>query len=326
MTEHSPQSHPQAPLPSIASPTRGQRDRSANRQSAAWYVRIANIIAVGTPVAGVIAAIVLLWPFGVNLTALILMMVFYVLTGLGITVGYHRLFTHKSFDTGPVMTHIIGALGSMAVQGPVLNWAANHRNHHQHSDDEGDPHTPHAHGEGLWNMVKGFVHAHMGWLLWRPTKADFKRYVPDLQRDRVVRWVHRLFPLWMVVGLMLPALLAGLITMSWSGALLGFVWGGLVRVFLVHHLTWSVNSVCHIWGTRDYDSHDESRNNALFGVLAFGEGWHNNHHRFPTSARHGLRWWQIDTSYLVIRAMVLVGLARNVRVPAPDRLQAGRRR
>lgn len=289
------------------------------------HVRAANLIAIFLPFLGLAAAIVLLWPFGFNWLQLALLVGMYIITGLGVTVGYHRLFTHKSFDTGPVMTFIIGACGSMAAEGRVMDWVANHRRHHQHSDKEGDLHSPHIHGEGIWNIFRGLWHAHMGWIM-RPRIADLDRYAPDLQKDPVVRAVHRTFLLWIAVGLLIPTVLGGLITMTWTGALLGLLWGGLVRTLLVHHVTWSVNSVCHLWGSRPFDSHDESRNNAVCAALAFGEGWHNNHHAFPASARHGLRWWEVDLSYLVIRAMALVGLARNIRTPAPARVAAKLRR
>lgn len=249
----------------------------------------------------------------------------YVLTGFGVTIGYHRLFTHRSFETGPVMTAALAVLGSMAVEGPVLNWVATHRKHHQHSDHAEDPHSPHTHGAGLLNFFKGLAHAHLGWMMSSRNTPDIPRYSPDLARNRLVRFISKTFPFWVLAGLLIPAAIGGLLTMSWSGVLLGFVWGGLVRILLLHHVTWSINSVCHIWGTRPFESHDESRNNAVLGVLAFGEGWHNNHHAFPTSARHGLRWWEFDSSYLVIRGMEMLGLARKVRVPAKDR-QALKRR
>jgi stearoyl-CoA desaturase (delta-9 desaturase) len=239
---------------------------------------------------------------------------------LGITIGYHRLFTHRAFDAPRAVQAVFAVLGSMAVEGPLLKWVATHRRHHQHSDDEHDPHSPHGHGAGV---LRGIWHAHVGWIF-LPDYPALSRYVPDLAADRVMRTLSRLFPLWVAVGLMIPALLGGLLTLSWTGALLGFIWGGLARIFLVHHLTWSINSVCHIWGTQPFRSHDHSRNNAIFGVLAMGEGWHNNHHAFPTSARHGLRWWEFDASYWVIRAMSLLGLASNVRVPALQTMAAKR--
>ena len=298
--------------------------RTAPHDLAPAHVRIANLIAILLPLAGLIAAIALVWPFGFNWLHLALLLGMYVLTGLGVTVGYHRLFTHKSFETGPVMTFIIGALGSMAVEGPVLHWVADHRQHHQHSDSADDPHSPHVHGKGVWNILRGLWHAHMGWIINRH-KKDLGRYVPDLQKDRVVRIINRTFPLWVALGLLIPTAIGGLVTMTWTGALLGLLWGGLVRVLVVHHTTWSINSVCHMWGARPFDSHDQSRNNVICAILGFGEGWHNNHHAFPASARHGLRWWELDTSYWIIKGMEMVGLARNVRIPAPQRVMAKRR-
>jgi len=301
-----------------------------NMRSDAWRptavglkVRLINLAAVTIPFAGLVAAIILLWGVAFNWVYLALLGGMYVATAIGINVGYHRFFTHRSFKTPRFIEAILAVLGSMAVEGPVIQWAAVHRCHHQHSDNHDDPHSPHSPGANFWGMVRGMWHAHMGWLF-RPHPPGLARYVNDLRKDRLVRSMSKLFPLWVLVGLLIPAALGGLFTLSWMGVLLGFIWGGLVRIFLVHHVTWSINSVCHIWGTRPFDTHDESRNNAIFGVLAFGEGWHNNHHAFPTSARHGLRWWQLDVTYMIIRGMALVGLARDIRVPSPDRIAAKR--
>ncbi|MCA9280673.1 MAG: acyl-CoA desaturase [Phycisphaeraceae bacterium] len=288
-----------------------------------FVTRLVNFIAVTLPILGLTAAIILLWGVAFNWVYLMILGVMYVLTGLGITVGYHRYFTHRSFKTSAPVAATLAALGSMAVEGPILQWAAVHRSHHQHSDHDDDPHSPHTHGAGVWGVLKGFWHAHMGWLFRSKTRG-LARYVPDLRRERLTRWMSRLFPLWVFLGLVIPAALGGVLTLSWTGVLLGFIWGGLVRIFLVHHITWSVNSVCHIWGSRAFRSHDHSRNNPIFGVLAFGEGWHNNHHAFPTSARHGLRWWQLDISYLVIRAMAVFGLVSEIRIPTPERIAAKR--
>jgi stearoyl-CoA desaturase (delta-9 desaturase) len=241
-----------------------------------------------------------------------------------VTIGFHRLFTHRSFETGRIMQAVLAVLGSMAVEGSLLHWVATHRCHHQHSDGAEDPHSPHHDGTGLVNMARGFWRAHVGWIL-EPTRGDLGRYVADFEGDRFVRTLSALFPVWVAIGLLIPAVVAGAVSGSWSGALFGVLWGGLVRVFLVHHMTWSINSVCHIWGTRAFRCRDQSRNNAIFGVLGFGEGWHNNHHAFPTSARHGLKWWELDLSYLIIRLMATLGLAWSVRVPAPDRIAAKRR-
>jgi stearoyl-CoA desaturase (Delta-9 desaturase) len=277
--------------------------------------QIGNLSAVILPLVGLAVAAILLWGWGFSWLHLSLLVSMYVLTGLGITIGYHRLFTHKAFEARLPLKAALAVLGSMAVEGPLLKWVAVHRRHHQHSDEHEDPHSPNLFGGGVLGVLKGLWHAHLGWIF----KADppqLSRYVPDLQKDGLLRVLSNLFPLWVLIGLMVPALLGGLISLSWMGALLGFIWGGLVRIFLVHHITWSINSVCHLWGSRPFRCHDESRNNFIFGVLGFGEGWHNNHHAFPTSARHGLAWWQIDVSYWVIKVMAWLRLAYNVKVPA----------
>ncbi|QDU19730.1 acyl-CoA desaturase [Urbifossiella limnaea] len=277
--------------------------------------RLATLATVVVPLVGFAAAVVSTWGWGFGWVELGLLVGMYVLTGLGITVGFHRLLTHRSFETTPAVRFVLAALGSMAAQGPALRWAAFHRRHHQHSDTRDDPHTPHGHGGGIWGVVRGFWHAHLGWAF-RSDAAGLDRYVADLRRLASVRVVSALFPLWVALGMLIPAALGGVLTGTWTGALLGFLWGGLARAFLVHHVTWSVNSVCHLWGTQPYPDKDHSRNNLLFGVLALGEGWHNNHHAFPTSARHGFRWWQVDASYYAIRLLETVGLAWKVRVPA----------
>jgi stearoyl-CoA desaturase (Delta-9 desaturase) len=286
--------------------------------------RIANLIVIMLPIMAVITGATYAWGWGFGWLELSLFLGMYLLTGLGITIGFHRLFTHKSFETNRPVTAFLGIAGSMAVEGPLLDWVAFHRCHHQHSDHHDDPHTPHGHGSGVKGIIKGIWRAQIGWLF-EPKRADIRKYVPDLEKDRMVSTISKLFPLWVVLSFAIPATIGGLVTMSWVGAILGFVWGGLVRVVFVHHVTWSVNSICHVWGTQPFKSHDESRNNPIVGILAFGEGWHNNHHAFPTSARHGLKWWQIDVSWLLIWAASKVGLAQKVRVPTRERMESKRR-
>ena len=292
-----------------------RRDLEPQAERLSLGGRIATFLGITVPFLGIVAGIALFWGWGFSWVHLGLLLGMYSLTAFGITVGFHRLFTHRSFETHPVVRFILAACGSMAVQGNLLKWVALHRRHHQHSDSPEDPHTPHHSGSGLLGMIRGAWHSHVGWAF-KGDPADLSRYVKDLSRSPSLRVASALFPLWIVIGLAIPAALGGLLTWSWMGCLLGLVWGGLVRVFLVHHVTWSINSACHIWGTRPYPSGDHSRNNLLFGILAFGEGWHNNHHAFPTSARHGLRWWQIDISYWFIRALTWVGLAWDVKLPA----------
>ncbi len=293
-------------------------------------VRLINLGAVLVPFAGLIVAIILAWGVALDWVQLSIFGAMSLATAAGITVGYHRLATHSSFQTPALVRFILAALGSMAVQGPVIEWAGTHRRHHQHSDGEGDPHSPNVHGDGTWRTgiratLAGVYHAHMGWLFAGHPKG-LGRYTKDLRADPVLRAVNRQFPLWVLAGLLLPALVGGLVTLSFTGALLGLLWGGLVRIFVVHHVTWSVNSVCHLWGTSPFRAHDHSRNNAVVGILAFGEGWHNNHHAFPTSARHGLRWWELDLSYLLIRTLGVLGLARRIRTPSRDQIRSKRLR
>jgi stearoyl-CoA desaturase (delta-9 desaturase) len=286
-------------------------------------LRLINLGAVIIPFAGLIAAGILLWGVGFDWTHLIVGASLALLSAVGITVGYHRLFTHRSFQTGPVVRYILAAMGSLAVEGPVIEWAGTHRRHHQHADDDGDPHSPHHFGGGVKGTLRGLYHAHIGWLFTGRPKG-LRRYTADLHADPVIEAASRQFYIWVMIGLLLPAVLGGLITMSWMGVLLGFLWGGLARVFLVHHITWSVNSVCHLWGYRPFRSHDESRNNVIVGFLGLGEGWHNNHHAFPASARHGLRWWEFDLSYCIIRALAFFRLAHGIRVPSRDRIDSMR--
>jgi len=292
--------------------------------------RFVNLLAVIIPFVGVLLAVWLLWGIAIDATHLLIAAVMYLITALGITVGFHRLCTHHAFKAPGWVRYGLAAAGSMAAEGPVIEWCAEHRRHHQMSDTEADPHSPRAHKGGEWGTgiaatLRGAFHAHVGWLFAR-TRADLSRYAKDLEQDRALSLANAHFRWFVLVGLLLPGVLAGVMTWSWSGALLGVLWGGLVRMFLVHHVTWSVNSVCHLWGSRPFATGDQSRNNAVVGLLALGEGWHNNHHAFPTSARHGLRWWEIDVSYACIRLMELVGLATHVRTPAPERVAAKRRR
>lgn len=288
---------------------------------------IASFAAVILPFLGLIAAAILFWNTRFSWLNLSMLLGGYLITAIGITVGYHRLFTHKSFKTNPVVAAVLGVLGSMAVEGPILQWVAYHRRHHQHTDRPDDPHSPNLHGAGLVSWFRGMVHAHLGWLFDRkPSDETMARYVPDLQADPVVRTVSNLFGFWAILGLVIPALIGLAVTHTWGGALMGFIWGGLLRIFLVHHVTWSVNSVCHLWGAQPFETRDYSRNNAIFGILALGEGWHNTHHAFPTSARHGLEWWQFDASYFFIRLLALVGLAREIKTPPPERIAAKRKR
>ncbi len=278
--------------------------------------RVAVFLTVVVPLVALLGAIVLLWGRGIEWLDLGLLAVMYCIAGFGTTIGFHRLFTHRSFETPRFMRVLLAICGSMGAQGPVIRWCAVHRRHHQVSDHEGDPHSPHLHGEGVGNLLRGMLHAHVGWVF-KPDPVDLSRSAGDLLEDPWLGFVDRTYLLWVFVGLLLPAAIGGWITGSWVGAFTGFLWGGLVRMGTMHHVTWSVNSVCHVWGDSPFRSNDQSTNNLPVALLSLGEGWHNNHHAFPTSARHGLRWWQFDSSYVLIRLMALCGLARKVRLPSP---------
>lgn len=277
--------------------------------------RVSTLIAIVVPFLGLIAGPFIVWGWGFTWVDLGLLLGMYLVTALGITVGFHRLFTHRSFETFTWIKVMLVAAGTMALQGPLFWWVGFHRRHHLSSDTPDDPHTPHHHGRGVLGVLRGAWHAHIGWLF-DPVPADLEDCVKDLKKSPALRAAEALWPLWVVVGFVIPAVLGGLLKGSWLGVWTGLLWGGLVRCFLVHHVTWSVNSACHLWGARPYRSTDESRNNAVFGTLALGEGWHNNHHAFPTSARHGLRWWQVDVSYYLILTLKSVRLAWNVRLPS----------
>ena len=308
----------------VANPQAQLSSQQPTPEAAALGVRLVTLVAILVPLMGVIAAPFYVWGWGFGWTDLGLLLGMYVLTALGITVGFHRLFVHRSFETYMWVKFILAVLGSMAVQGSLLKWVGMHRRHHQYSDTPPDPHTPHHHGRGVLGLLGGVWHAHMGWFF-DADPPHLERYVKDISISRTVRVASYLAPLWVLLGLVIPAVLGGVITQSWRGVWTELIWGGLVRVFLVHHVTWSVNSACHLWGMRPYKSDDLSRNNVFFGIFALGEGWHNTHHAFPTSARHGLRWWQIDLSYWVIRALALFGLAWNLRLPTKEAQAMGRR-
>jgi stearoyl-CoA desaturase (delta-9 desaturase) len=285
-------------------------------------VWLTTLVVVVAPFLGLVAAIALLWGKGFSWVELGLLLGMYVVTALGITVGFHRLFSHRAFEANPVVQYLLVVLGSMAIQAPLMKWVAVHRLHHQHSDEQLDPHSPHQHGPGLLGLFRGIWYAHLGWCF-TPDPPNLSHYIRDLHQSKLLRNANALFPLWVAIGLLIPTVLGGVLTQSWMGALFGLLWGGLARTFLVHHVTWSVNSVCHLWGQQPYRKNgDRSRNNVVFGILALGEGWHNNHHAFPASARHGLLWWQIDVTYWTIQTFAWLGLAWKVKLP-PKKVLAG---
>jgi stearoyl-CoA desaturase (delta-9 desaturase) len=232
----------------------------------------------------------------------------YAITALGVTVGFHRHFTHRSFKTKVPVRAALAIFGSAAIEGPIISWVADHRKHHAFSDREGDPHSPHGHD----GVLRGLFHAHVGWLFIHTQRANWERYAPDLLADPVIRFIDRTFLVWVLAGLAVPFGLGWLIGGSVDTALTGLLWGGAVRMLVLHHVTYSINSLCHFFGRRRFAVDDESRNLAWLSLFSLGESWHHNHHAFPTSAHHGLRWWEIDVSSLVIRGLRRTGLAWDV--------------
>src|SRR5262249_55749164 len=252
------------------------------------------------------------WGGALRWSDLLVLAILYALTGLGVTVGFHRLFTHRSFKTGRALRFTLGALGSAAIEGPLIEWVSNHRKPHQISAEPGDPHSPPHHGRGLRGGLRGLLHAHLGWILRGEAASTPERYAKDLLEDPVAGAVDRLFPLWLLASLALPFALGAALTGTLAGALTGLLWGGAVRIFLLHHATFSINSLCHFFGRRPYRTGDESRNLAWLALPTLGEAWHNNHHAFPSSAQHGQTLVQLDPSWWAIAVMARCGLAWDV--------------
>ncbi|MGI8427335.1 MAG: acyl-CoA desaturase [Actinomycetota bacterium] len=303
---------PGAPLPMTRIP-------AANVQRLERRVSLAVTV---IPFIGTLIAVPLLWGHGIKLADVMIFLALYCISGLGVTVGFHRMFTHRSFEGHKWVRGALAIAGSLALQGPVIRWVADHRRHHAFSDAPGDPHSPHLEeAQGLKGVISGLWHSHMGWFF-DTENTKVSRFAPDLLKEPAMRKIDKLFPLWVAASLVVPALLGLVITRSWAGALTALIWGGLVRIFFLHHVTWSINSICHFYGKRPFRSEDHSTNNWLLSVVSFGEAWHNNHHAFPTSARHGLEKWQFDPSAAVIRFMERRGWVWNVKVPSQTQLMA----
>lgn len=279
----------------------------------ARFQRRLTLVVTTLPFIGFLVAVLNLWGSGLSIVDASIFMVAYAVSGLGITVGFHRLFTHKSFEAKPWVRHAFAISGSMASQGPVIRWVADHRRHHAFSDQVGDPHSPHLdEGPGIKGVLKGLWHAHMGWLF-SDEQTSAQRWAPDLVKDPAMRTIDRLFPLWVAISFGAPPVVGFFLTGTAHGALTAFLWGSLARIFLLHHVTWSINSICHFYGKRPYETPDYSTNNWPLALISFGESWHNNHHAFPTSAVHGLSKGQIDMSGALIRLLQKLGMATNVK-------------
>ena len=287
--------------------------------------QVVTLIAVVVPPLGLVLGMGLLWGIEFHWIDLALFGGLYVLCAFGTTIGFHRLFTHKGFEARAPVKATLAILGCMTMQGPITQWVTDHRKHHAFSDQEGDPHSPHAgYDGGFRGAARGFLHAHVGWMFSNLGMEQGRDYGRDLYEDRVVRTIDRLYLLWVVLTLGIPFAIGFAVGGTWSAGVEGLVWGGLIRIAAYQHATFSVNSICHMFGRQDYRSRDEARNNWVVALLVFGEGWHNNHHAFPVSARHGLARWQLDVSWWVIRGLEKLRLVWNVKVP--DAAQLERRR
>ncbi|WP_209314839.1 acyl-CoA desaturase [Streptomyces bohaiensis] len=319
--------------PPAAAPDAADRGSPGGQQQAASATlggerrgspeQVALFLFITLPFVALLAAVPFAWGRGVSWLDLLLLAVFYFIGCHGITVGYHRYFTHGAFKAKRPLRIALAVAGSMAVEGPVVRWVADHRRHHKHSDAEGDPHSPWRYGETVPALAKGLWWAHVGWMFDREQTPQ-QKYAPDLIRDEAVRRVSRHFPLWTAISLLLPPLIGGLATWSWQGALTAFFWGSLVRVALLHHVTWSINSICHAVGKRPFASRDRSGNVWWLAVLSCGESWHNLHHADPTCARHGVDRGQLDSSARLIRWFEKAGWAYDVRWPRSSRIEARR--
>jgi stearoyl-CoA desaturase (Delta-9 desaturase) len=291
----------------------------ATAQDGMRLQRLVAFLVMALPITGTGLAVYLIVRNGIGAVEIGSFLFMYLVTMGGMTVGLHRYFAHRSFETGPRMRVALAILGSMSTQGPLLSWVTIHRKHHAFSDRPGDPHSPHVHENKVFGMLNGLWHAHIGWMF-TENSADWS-FSRDLMGDRKLFWVHRTYLYWVALSFLLPAVLAGVLTRSWSGAALGFLWGGLVRCFVVNQASWCVGSICHYFGTRRFDTHDHSANNYMVAVFTFGEGLQNNHHAFPSAARHGLRWWEPDFSGTLIWLLSAVGLVWNRYHPSDESIE-----
>ncbi|MFB4311133.1 acyl-CoA desaturase [Actinomadura sp. GTD37] len=304
-------------------PPRPQPRSEINATARGNAERVLIAVFTGVPFLALFATIPLAWGRFLGWTDVVLMAVFYVLSAGGITVGYHRYFTHGSFKAKRGLKIFMALAGSMAIEGPVITWVADHRRHHKHSDKEFDPHSPWRFGDDWKALAKGLVWAHYGWLF-DANRTSKQRFAKDLLNDRDIRRIHLAFPGLVAVSFLLPAVIGGLVTMSWAGFLTALFWAGFVRITLVHHVTWSINSICHTFGKEDFEVRDKSRNVWWLAIPSLGESWHNLHHSDPTCARHGVLKGQVDISARIIRGFEKAGWAYDVRWPNSDRLAAKR--
>jgi stearoyl-CoA desaturase (delta-9 desaturase) len=288
-------------------------------REATFQRRLVLVVTV-LPFLGFLAAVWTLWGTGLSMLNVGIFLFFYATTGLGITVGFHRLFTHKGFEAPSWLRNLLAIYGSMAIQGPVIRWVADHRRHHAFSDQPGDPHSPHLdEGPGIRGVVKGLWHAHLGWFF-DDEQTSARRWCPDMVKDPAMRKIDKLFPLWALISFAAPPVIGFAFTGTLHGALTAFLWGSLARIFMLHHVTWSINSICHFYGERPFETTDFSTNNWLLSIVSFGESWHNNHHAFPTAAVHGISKGQVDISGGLIKFLQRLNVVRDVKVVTEKQL------
>ena len=304
-----------APTVPGVDPTESEQKRTGEQVALALFIAV--------PFLALLAAIPVAWGWGLGWHDVLIAVVMYAISGHGVTVGYHRHFTHGSFKAKRGLKVALAVAGSLAIEGPVVRWVADHRRHHAFSDREGDPHSPWRYGETVPALIKGLWWAHTGWLF-DVEQTPRGKYAPDLMADKDLRKVDRAFPWLVVASMLLPPLVGGLWSMSWQGALTAFFWGSLVRVALLHHVTWSINSICHTIGERPFRSRDKSGNVWWLAFLSMGESWHNLHHADPTCARHGVEKGQIDSSARIIWLFEKLGWAHDIRWPKAQRIDARR--
>jgi stearoyl-CoA desaturase (Delta-9 desaturase) len=317
------------PAPGAAAPATTRPGRPRREQKPLLYGRKPRIeivflwIFVTVPLLAVAAAVPVFWGWGLSWVDVGIYVFFHLLTGFGITVGFHRYLTHGAFKAKRWLRITLAFAGTMAIEGAPIRWVADHRRHHQFAEEENDPHSPWRFGENVKGLAKGLVWAHVGWLFTREN-TNSRRFAPDLVADPDIRWFQKNFVYALAASLLLPAAIGGLLTWSWQGALTAYFWGGLVRIAVVHHVTWSVNSVCHVFGERPFKTTDKAANVWWLAIISLGESWHNLHHADPTCARHGVEKGQIDLSARLIWLFEKAGWAWDVRWPNQDRLDAKR--
>lgn len=302
-------------------PARGPKPLTEGKQSTSILIGLWSFVVL--PLIAFAVAIPVAWNSWLSWTDVALFIPLYLVSGLGVTVGFHRYLTHSSFKASRWLRVTLAVAGSLAIEGSPTQWVADHRRHHQFSDLEGDPHSPWRYGESFWGLTKGLFHAHVGWLFARDL-SNRARFAPDLLADKDIQKVDRLFPWLVLISAASPAVVGGLVTMSWQGALTAFFWAGLVRIGLLHHVTWAINSVCHVYGERPFEMREGDRASNFWplAILSFGESWHNLHHADPTSARHGVMRGQLDMSARLIWIFEKLGWVTNVRWPKPERVSA----